>query len=157
MKKIILVLIPILLITGCTVKDNMTVDYNKYMNNLLSSNENSEQIPCDIEITYDKISDTQFSYQIVLDNPKKDMRNINVVVSHNMETHDGYPSIGVFDEEPINLMVERTEDDKNKGIVLVGYIDYAGAKEDFHPEIKLLINYVNSAIEEKTIYYTKTI
>lgn len=158
MKKIVLVLAMILLLTGCNaVKDNMTIDYDKYMNNLLSSNENSEYVPCDIEITYDKISDTQYSYQIVIDNPKEDMRNINIVVSHNMETHDGYPSIGVFDEEPINLMVERTEDDTNKGIVLVGYIDYNGDKDDFHPEVKLLINYINSAIEEKTIYYKKTI
>lgn len=157
MKKIILVLTIGLLLTGCSTKDNMTSSYKNYMNNLLSSNENSEYIPCDIEITYDKISDTQMSYQIVFDNPKEDMRNINIVVSHNMETHDGYPSIGVFDTEPINLMKERTDEEKNKGIVLVGYVDYDGSKEDFHPEFKLLINYVNDAIEEKTIYFIKTI
>lgn len=157
MKKIVLVVMMILLLTGCSSKDTKSVEYNKYMDNLLSANENSEYIPCDLEITYDRISDTQVSYQIILDNTKEDMRNINIVVSHNMDTTDGYPSIGVFDEEPINLMVERTEEETNKGIVLVGYINYSGSMDDFHPEFKLLINFVNSAIEEKTIYYRKTI
>lgn len=157
MKKIILIIIFVGLLTGCSSKDAKSVEYKKYMENLLSANENSEYIPCDLEITYERISDTQVSYQIILDNPKEDMRNINIVVSHNMDTHDGYPSIGVFDESPINLMEERTETETNKGIVLVGYIDYSGTMDDFHPEFKLLINFVNPAIEEKTIYYKKTI
>lgn len=157
MKKIVLVVVMLLLLTGCSNKDNMNIEYNKYMDNLFSSNENSEYIPCDLEITYDRISDTQISYQITFDNPKEDMRNLNIVISHNMDTHDGYPSIGVFDTEPINLVVERTEDEDNKGVILVGYIDYTGELEDFHPEFKILINFVNAAIEEKTIYYTKTL
>lgn len=157
MKKIVLVLVMLVLLTGCSSKDSMNMEYNAYMNNLLASNESSEYIPCDLEITYDRISDTQVSYQIILDNPKEDMRNLNVVVSHNMKTHDGYPSIGVFDVEPINLVVDKTEDETNKGVILVGYIDYTGQLEDFHPEFKILINFINDAIEEKTIYYNKTI
>lgn len=157
MKKIVLVLVMLVLLTGCSSKDSMNMEYNAYMNNLLASNENSEYIPCDLEITYDRISDTQVSYQIILDNPKEDIRNLNVVVSHNMKTHDGYPSIGVFDVKPINLVVEKTEDETNKGVILVGYIDYVGELEDFHPEFKILINFINDAIEEKTIYYNKTI
>lgn len=157
MKKIVIVLLMVVTLTGCSSTDNMNIEYNKYMNNLLSSNQISDYIPCDLEITFDRISDTQISYQIVLDNPKENMRNLNVVVSHNMDTRDGYPSIGVFDIEPINLMIERTNDETNKGIILVGYIDYSGELDDFHPEFKVLINFVNDAIEEKTIYYTKTI
>lgn len=156
MKKI-LVLILIMLVTGCSQSNVMQKTYNKQMKQLSSVNENSDYIPCTIEITYDKITDDEVSYQIVFDNPTEDMRNINIVVSHDRETSDGYPSIGVFDEEPINLNTIVDSENPNKGIVLVGYFKYSGELEDLEATFKISLNYVNSAIEEKTIYYIKSI
>ena len=156
MKKL-LVLVLLILCVGCSNEEVMKTNYNSYMKNLLSVNENSSYIPCDIEITYDKITEDEVSYQITIDNPKENMRNINIVVSHDKETDDGYPSIGVFDIEPINLSVEQTEDDPNKGIILVGYFKYSGDLENLDAEFKISLNYVNDGIEEKTIYFVKSI
>lgn len=157
MKKILLFLILLVCITGCTKQQSMQLNYDKYMKNLLSVNENSDYIPCEINITYDRITDDEVSYQIVFDELKENMRNINIVVSHDQETSDGYPSIGIFDEEPINLNKTITVDNPSKGIVLVGYFKYSGELEDLDATFKIAINYVNDAIEEKTIYYIKTI
>ena len=156
MKKV-LIFILIILCAGCSSEEVMKTNYKSYMSNLLSVNENSSYIPCDIEITYDKITEDEVSYQIIIDNPKENMRNINVVVSHNKETDDGYPSIGVFDIEPINLAVEQTEEETNKGIILVGYFKYSGELENLDAEFKVSVSYINDAIEEKTIYFMKTI
>ena len=156
MKKL-LVLILLILCVGCSQEEVMKTTYNTYMKNLLSVNENSSYIPCDIEITYDKITDNEVSYQITIDNPKENMRNINIVVSHDKETDDGYPSIGVFDLDPINLSVEQTKEDPSKGIVLVGYFKYSGELDNLDAEFKISINYVNDAIEEKTVYFVKSI
>lgn len=156
MKKILFMIL-VLLLVGCSQKDVMQISYNEYMKNLLSVNENSDYIPCSIDITYDKITDDEVSYQIIFDNPKENMRNINIVVSHDQETSDGYPSIGVFDEEPINLSAVTSNDNPNKGIILVGYFKYNGEIEDLKATFKISINYVNDAIEEKTIYYIKSI
>lgn len=157
MKKIIVFSTLLILICGCSKSDGMQMEYNKQMKQLFSVNENSSYVPCDIEITYDKITDEEVSYQIVFDNPKENMRNINIVVSHDMETTDGYPSIGVFDEEPINLSTMVDADNPNKGIVLVGYFKYSGELEELDVNFKISLNYVNDGIEEKTIYYIKSI
>ncbi|MBE6152070.1 MAG: hypothetical protein E7165_01995 [Firmicutes bacterium] len=156
MKKIILFLC-LILITGCTKESVMLTNYNKQMNQLVSVNASSDYIPCNIEITYDKVTDTEVSYQIVFDNPKENMRNINIVVSHDKVTDDGYPSIGVFDVEPINLSKVVDVDNPNKGIVLVGYFEHDGTLEEIDATFKISINYVNDAIEEKTIYYIQSI
>lgn len=156
MKKL-LVFVLLILCAGCSNEEVMKTNYNSYMKNLLSVNENSSYIPCDIEITYDKITEDEVSYQITVDNPKENMRNINIVVSHDKETDDGYPSIGVFDIEPINLSVEQTKEEPNKGIILVGYFKYSGDLENLDAEFKISVNYVNDAIEEKTIYFMKSI
>ena len=142
MKKVLLVLIFLMWTTGCDKTDVMQKTYNKQMNKLFSVNENSEYIPCDIEITYAKITEEEVSYQIVFDNPKENMRNINIVVSHDMKTDDGYPSIGVFDEESINLSTIVDIDNPNKGIVLVGYFNYSGEIEDLDAKFKISLKYI---------------
>ena len=157
MKRILVSLLMLLLLTGCTQSNSMQLKYDKQMKQLFSVNENSGALPCTIELTYDKITDDEVSYQIVLDNPKENMRNINVVVTHDKVTDDGYPSIGVFDLEPINLSTIIDEDNPHKGIVLVGYFEYSGDLEELDATFKISINYINDAIEEKTIYYIQSI
>lgn len=148
MKKIVVCLLLLSCVCGCNRYDGMQIQYNRYMSYLEKASESSSYLPCDIEILYDKVSDDLVSYRIIVDNPKEVMRNINIVVTHNMETTDGYPSIGVFDEESINL---------EKGVVLGGYFKYSKSLDDLDAEFKILINYVNEAIEEKTIYFMQSI
>lgn len=157
MKKQLIILLLCFVLVGCNNYDRMQNNYELYMNNLTSINTSSKYIPCNIEIDYEKITDDEVSYQIIIDNPKENMSNINVVVSHNMDTNDGYPSIGVFDDEAINLLIERDEDNSNKGIVLVGYFKYSGDIEELDTEFKVSISYINEAIEEKMIYFIHSI
>ena len=157
MKRFILVFTLLILLTGCNKTNIMQENYNKQMEQLVSVNESNGDVPCNIEITYDKVTEDEVSYQIVFDKPKENMRNIHIVVSHDQETSDGYPSIGVFDEEPINLSTIVDADNPNKGVVLVGYFKYSGDLEDLDAEFKISIKYINDAIEEKTIYYIESI
>ena len=157
MKRILVSILVLFVLTGCTQSNSMQLKYDKQMKQLFSVNENIGTLPCAVELTYDKITDDEVSYQIVLDNPKENMRNINVVVTHNKVTDDGYPSIGVFDAEPINLSTVVDEDNPHKGIVLVGYFKYSGDLEELDATFKISINYINDAIEEKTIYYIQSI
>ena len=103
MKKAVLLLLVILCITGCNRYDAMQIEYNKYIKKLEDVTDSSEYIPCNIEITYDRVTDDEVMYQVIIDNPKEAMRNVDIVVLHDMETSDGYPSIGVFDQGSINL------------------------------------------------------
>lgn len=151
MKKLLIIIL--LLCVGCN--KNVNTNYDKYLKDLGVVNESSNFIPCNIEITYDKITDDEISYQVTFDNPLENMKDINIVLMHNMETDDGYPSIGVYDDEPIDLLKEPIEQDK-KGIILVGYFKYSGDLDE-NTEFKVLINYKDDIGKEKTIYFIKTI
>ena len=152
MKKLLIIIL--LLCVGCNNKINK--NYDKYLNTLNTVNESSNFIPCNIEITHDKITDGEISYQVTFDHLIENMNDINIVLIHNMETDDGYPSIGVYDEEPINLLKEPIKENK-KGIILIGYFEYSGSLDKLSTQFKILINYKDDIGNEKTIYLIKTI
>ena len=151
----ILLIIIMLLCVGCN-KNNMNINYDKYLEELNAVNESSQFIPCNIEITYDKITDEEVSYQITFDNAIENMKDIDIVLTHNIKTDDGYPSIGIYDIEPINLLKEPA-DNNTKGIILVGYFKYSRELDELNAEFKILINYKDDAGKEKTVYFIKTI
>lgn len=150
MKKIIVVLISILFLTGCT-SNNVSKEkdlYLRYVNKLNNINKTSKNIPFDVEIRYDKILDHEIRYQVIIDNAKEDVHDIVAVAIHNKETNDVFPSIGIFDEKQ-DLLVNK----KPSGIILVGYIDYVGKVEDFKCKIKLLVKYKTNNEKKYTVYY----
>lgn len=154
MKKIVIILfISIITLTGCTdkkiVEEKET--YIKYVQNLKKATKTSDNIPFEVEVKYDKLTNDEVRYQVIIDNVKEDINNIEAIVIHNKQTNDVFPSIGIFDEKQDLL-----KDKKPSGVILVGYIDYQGDVKDFKCNIKLLVKYeTNNKKSHKVYYVTK--
>ena len=155
MKKILLIVLALLIMTGCENKvENEKNDYLIEKEALSEQKEFSslEELPCDVTISVDRTSSEEISYRAILDNPKEDMTNVKSLVIHNNFTEDIFPSIGIFDSGE-NLLVGATD---VKGIELVGYIETTKEISDLNLEIKIRIQYTNSSGERKEYYYKTT-
>ncbi len=140
MKKIIIIIILIISITGCTKKvSSQELLYNKYVKELNDVEEYTIDLDFDINITIDKINEKELIYRVYIDNPKTDMNQIEAIVIHDKKTEDVFPSSGIF-ENKLSLKVNREEND-TKGIILGGYIDFDKSIEEFNGTFKVLIKY----------------
>ena len=166
-KKIFIVfLLSLLLITGCgeetkkednnkeekilkqetTKEEKEKEKYLSYVKKLKKVKESSEDLPFTVEVLYEKIED-EVRYQVVIDNPTEEIKDVSALAIHNMQTDDVFPSVGIFDDK-VNLV----PGEKPSGVILVGYIPYGGEIEDLDIEMRVLINYkVNDEVH--TSYY----
>ena len=147
MKKILL-LITILLLCGC--KSTELKKYESYIKELKTSNI-SEDIPFDISISIDEFTNAEYMYKVIIDNPKKELKNIEALVIHDMPTEDIYPSSGIFDDK-YNLLPNDINKDINnaKGIILIGYIN-----DNKDITFKVLVKYEEDNKINTIIYSTK--
>lgn len=149
----------ILIIVGCSknssTNNNENVEkekesYIEYVQKLKKVTESSSEIPFDIDVTYDKLNDEEVRYQVVIDNPKENIKNIKALAVHNRQTDDIFPSIGIFDDS-VDLLLES----ESKGVILVGYIPYEGDLDDFDCKMKVLISYEIGEKKYTSYYVTK--
>lgn len=164
MKKVLVfVLIFVFICVGCSMDMTSTSSnkeenksekekkvYVDYVKKLKDVKETTENLPFDITITFDKINEEEIRYQVVIDNPKSDIKNIEAIAVHDKQTDDVFPSIGIFDDT-IDLITNQ----KPEGVILVGYIPYEEDLEDFECEVKVLIKYEIENNEYKGYYVTK--
>lgn len=141
-------IIAILIIVGC---DNNKVTneykiYEKYIDELENTTNFIEQNNYDLEIEIEQINEKESMYVLTLDNVKTDMYEIEVIVIHNKNTEDIYPSSGIY-EEKIDIS---KNDEEVKGIQLIGFIENTE-----NIEFKTLIKYKDSNGESKKDYYIK--
>ena len=139
----------IILITGCNT-DKTSEEYkiyNNYIKELKENTESSDITTYSINIELKKITDEETMYVLTLDNAKENMYDIEVIVIHNQETNDVFPTSGIF-EEKINLTKENEE---IKGIQLIGFID----NKIENIEFKAMIKYIDEEDNEKKDYYIK--
>lgn len=150
--KIIWALVMILFITGCG--KNFDGEYYLLVDELQKVETSTIDIPFDIEISLDKITDDEIMYNIIVDNPKEKTTGIKVLVIHNKTTKDIYPSIGIFDNK-VNLIPNEVDEKKDnvKGIALVGYLPFDGSIDTFKGVFKVLIEYTNMNGSLKKIYF----
>ena len=150
MKKIFIVLcLSILLLTGCDKDYSNAKDiYLKYIKELKTVKETSDILPFDIEVKYDKLTNNEIRYQVIIDNVKEDLFDVEMISIHNKETNDVFPSIGIFDKKE-DLKVNK----KPSGLILVGYIDYDKKIEDFKCNMKVMIKYKTSDKKIHKVYY----
>jgi hypothetical protein len=131
MKKILLLLL-IILLTGCsTYKDRV---YDHYYQELLTTTNYASEYNYDINITYDYLSNDELMYQVIIDNPKESISDLQVIVLHNIETNDIFPSYGFYGDEMDNNI-------PFKGINLLGYIDTNNINDEL--VFKVMVKYNN--------------
>lgn len=156
MKKIILVLILLIVVlTGCNKESNEYKIYKSYIKELNESKIVSSDIPFDIEVYTEKIIDNEITYRVIIDNPKEDIKNIEAIIIHDKYTEDIFPSTGIFDDK-LNLIPETIDKDKNyvKGIILTGYIPFEGDIKDLNATFKVLVKYTDKFNEENIVIYS---
>ena len=76
MKRIIVVfLVLVLFLTGCTSNDlsKEKETYLTYIKKLNSINKSTKEVPFNIEVRFDKITDDEIRYQVVIDEIKEDI------------------------------------------------------------------------------------
>ena len=151
MKRILIVfLVLILFLTGCTTNDisKEKDTYLTYIKELRNINKSTKEVPFNIEVRFDKITDDEIRYQVVIDEVKEDITDVEAIAIHDKQTDDVFPSIGIFDKKQ-RLKVGK----KPSGIILVGYIDYLGKVEKFKCNLKILIKYNTNDRKSHTVYY----
>lgn len=152
MKRLILLIIPILLLCSCSKESIELKKYNLYIKEL-ETNENSTNIPFDINIDLSKFTNEEYMYKVIIDNPKEELKNIEALIIHDKDTKDIFPSSGIFDEK-YNLIPNNIDKDNNnaKGIILIGYI-----KENTNITFKVLVKYEDKDNKTNTIIYSTKI
>ena len=150
MKKLLL-LISILLLCACSNESIELKKYNSYIKELNTS-ENSREIPFDISIDLNKFTDKEYIYKLIIDNPKEELRDIEVLIVHDKDTNDIFPSSGIFDDK-YNLIPSNINKDINnvKGIILIGYLPY---EESIDITFKVLFKYKDKYNKINTIIYS---
>lgn len=128
---------------------NIYLNYVKELNDI---KESDLELPFDISINYNLVSGEGVRYEVTIDNPKEEIKNVEALAIHNKQTDDVFPSIGIFDKK-VNLI----KGEKPEGIILVGYIPYEGYLDDFECEIKVLVKYKVNDVSKKSYYVTKKV
>lgn len=151
MKKIFFLLM-IFLITGCG--NNNESKYYNLVKELEKKETTTVNIPFDITISLDKITETEIVYNAIIDNPKEEITDVVALVINDQETNKMYPSIGIFDKK-VKLIPSNTQktNDNVKGIALVGYLPFSDKIEEFKGTFKVLVEFVNLKGEKQKVYY----
>ena len=158
MKKILIIVTIILslfLSVGCTEKkEKQSIEkekstYIKNVQKLKKIKKSTDNLPFNVEVKYEKMKN-EIRYQVIIDNPKEDIKNISALAIHNKQTDDVFPSIGIFDKK-LNLL----KDKKPSGVILVGYFPYKGPMDDLKVQMKVLIEYKIGKEKYTSYYVTK--
>ena len=153
MKKVIIVILIFILITGCKNKEeNEKNNYLTMKSNLLERKKytNLNDLPCDITIDIKRKNKEEISYKVTLDNPKEDMNNIKLITVHNYYTEDAFPSIGFLNEK------KDLKTNTNKDITLKGKIETTEDIDNLNLQIKIYLEYKTNDNKTKEIYYKTT-
>lgn len=154
MKKICILLILSLLLSGCENKEETKKNEYLAMKSATFNERNyvSEELPVDIVTTIERINDETINYKTAITNPKENMHDVKVMLVHNYQKEDVYPTIGVFDE-PKELLLDSNESSE---LTLTDTINTTENISKLGLELKLLIEYTDDLGEKKDIYYKMT-
>ena len=147
MKKILILIIPILLLTACTSNEEDKIAYLEYKNELEKKEVFSSEDDLDFNVYFNvkKEGEEITNYSVLINNPKVNMHNVKALLIHNYMIDEAYPSVGILDS-PVNLSVDTSDK-----IVLKGKIQ---TSEDIsNVKYKLYIEYTDDDGNENKIYY----
>lgn len=147
MKKILILLFIILIISGCTSKKQRVLETEYYkMVELAHNCSQNSLLPFDVNLTLNELVDGYLVYRLYIDNPKESINNIEAIAIHDYKTNDVFPNSGIY-EDKLNLIpnVINEKENKVKGIILIGYISYEGDLKEFKSTFKSFIKYNNAS------------
>ena len=108
----IIILLSIFILTGCNNENAKDKKYHSYVNILKESTEFESELPFDISIYLKKLNNDEVTYKVIIDNPKKELKNIEAIIIHDNKTNDIYPSIGIYDDK-VSLIPNKVDKDNN--------------------------------------------
>lgn len=154
MKKICILLLTSLVLSGCENKEETKKNEYLAMKSATFNEKNftKEELPVDIVTTIERINDETINYKTAITNPKENMHDVKVLLVHNYQNEDVYPTIGVFDE-PKELLIDNNESSE---LTLTDTINTTKNISKLGLELKLLIEYTDDLGEKKDIYYKMT-
>ncbi len=150
MKKLILIILVIgilCFLPFVKLNDNINVNvYNEYLNELeMYNGVYDKTLPFNIEINLEELSKGQYIYELKIDNAKYKCENLEILIVHNKETEDIFPSLGIVEDKLTLWNITDKKSNIAKGILLMGYVQ---SVDDI--EFRVLIKY---KIDDKK--YTK--
>ena len=130
MKKYFIILLSLLLLTGCqTRKTDENIDeqlyqqYQDYYMKLKNSKDFENKISdCSVSLILNKTNNDNIRYDVIIDNPQVKMTNIKAIAFVENETKYNPPSIGLLEKESFSLQPGVIDKEKGiyKGINLSG-------------------------------------
>ncbi|MGI6608331.1 MAG: hypothetical protein ACOX1F_05050 [Erysipelotrichaceae bacterium] len=132
MKKLLILLFLVIILSGCNRDEPRQLDkekYNAYLtyySSILAAEDKQEKSECfDIELVVNKLSENEYRYDVIVDNPRVAMFNIKALaiietLSLEINQEKMMPSVGILDDSTYN-MVPGQLDQKNgfyEGIIL---------------------------------------
>ncbi|HPW53687.1 MAG TPA: hypothetical protein PK631_04880 [Erysipelotrichaceae bacterium] len=132
MKKLLILLILLIALTGCNGEEPRELDkekYNAYLTyyqSILAAEDKLVQSPCfDIELVVNKLADGSYRYDVIIDNPRVAMFNIKALaiietLSLEIDKEKMMPSVGILDDYKYNMVPGQIDLEKNfvEGIIL---------------------------------------
>ena len=116
LKKILILLLAVVLLAGCQKDHTRQIDEEKYNAYLAYyqaildyDNKKTSSDNFSIGVVANKISDTQYRYDVIVDNPRIAMYDIEILaivenISATINTEVMMPSIGIFDAVKYNMI-----------------------------------------------------
>lgn len=103
MKKILVILIALLCLTGCSKDYKIYKTYKNYYQDLLKKEvSESTSVNYDIELVVNSLQQGQYRYDIIIDNPKVEMHDIialAIIDNGEFDNENMMPSLGIYDDK----------------------------------------------------------
>lgn len=147
MKRLIVLIIPILFLTACTSSEEDKIAYLEYKNELEKQDDFSDEYELDFNVYFNINKETEeiTNYSVIINNPKINMHKIKALLIHDYIIDEAFPSVGILDDT-VDLLK-----DSNDKIELKGKIQ---TTDDIsNVKYKLYIEYTDDDNNENKIYY----
>lgn len=124
MKKVMLTLISLLMCFGCqskTQENPQMTQYEKTRDQLIACQQFDQNDDFHVQVIFNEIDDG-YRYDVVIDQPKRDMYDIHAIAYANESENQMCPTIGFFDDESYHLCVNKIDKANGyyKGVQLSG-------------------------------------
>ena len=147
MKKLVVFMIPILLLTACSSNEENKIAYLEYKNNLEKQEVFCEGDKLDFNVYFNISKDGEeiTNYSVIINEPKINMHNVKALLIYDYMIDEAYPSVGIMDE-PVDLLVDSDDKIELKGKIQTS-LDISNIK------YKLYIEYTDDNGKDNKIYY----